>query len=82
MKNVAHRFAEGRLDLVPHDKVQQRRRQALTGQQAAQLIALTCSPAPDGYDHWTVRLFAHKAVELGFVKSIRLMPSTNCSKKP
>lgn len=70
VKNVVRRFAEGGLDLVLHDQVQQRRRQALTGQQAAHLIALTCSPAPDGYDHWTVRLLAGKAVELGFVKSI------------
>jgi Homeodomain-like domain len=55
---------------VLHDKVQQRRRQALTGQQAAHLIAVTCSPAPDGHDHWTVRLLAGKAVELGEVSSI------------
>jgi uncharacterized protein YhfF/transposase len=58
------------LDLVLHDQVQQRRRQALTGQQSAHLIAISCSPAPDGHDHWTVRLLAGKAVELGFVKSI------------
>ncbi len=70
VKNVAHRFAEGGLELVLHDKVQQRRRQALTGQQAAHLIAITCSPAPDGHDHWTVRLLANKAVELGFVEKI------------
>ncbi len=70
VKNVAQRFAKGGLDLVLHDRVQQRRRQALTGQQAAHLIATTCSPAPDGHDHWTVRLLAGKAVELGFVKSI------------
>jgi transposase len=70
VKNVARRFTEGGLDLVLHDQVQQRRRQALTGQQAAHLIALTCSPAPDGHDHWTMRLLAGKAVELGFVKSI------------
>jgi transposase len=70
VKNVARRFAEGGLDLVLHDKVQQRRRQALTGQQAAHLIAITCSPAPDGHDHWTVRLLAGKAVELGEVSSI------------
>jgi transposase len=70
VKNVAHRFAEGGLDLVLHDKVQQRRRQALSGPQAAHLIAITCSPAPDGHDHWTVRLLAQKAVELGFVRSI------------
>jgi transposase len=70
IKNIVQRFAEGGLDLVLHDRVQQRRRQALTGQQAAHLIALTYSPAPDGHDHWTVRLLAGKAVELGFVKSI------------
>ena len=85
VKNVAHRFAEGGLDLVLHDQVQLRRRQALTGQQAAHLIALTCSPAPDGHDHWTVRLLAGKAVELGFVKSIspntihELLKKTNSS---
>ena len=85
VKNVARRFAEGGLDAILHDKVQQRRRQALTGQQAAHLIALTCSPAPDGHDHWTVRLLAGKAVELGFVKSIspntihELLKKTNSS---
>jgi hypothetical protein len=53
-----------------HDKVQQRRRQVLTGLQTAHLIAVACSPSPEGHDHWTVRLLAHKAVELGFVSSI------------
>jgi hypothetical protein len=55
---------------VLHDRVQQRRRQALTGQQAAHLIAITCSPAPDGHDHWTVRLLENLAVELSFVEKI------------
>ena len=36
----------------------------------AHLIALACSPAPDGHDHWTLRLLAGKAVELGVVDSI------------
>jgi Homeodomain-like domain len=60
----------GGLEAVLHDKRQQRYRQALTGGQAAHLIAITCSPVPDGHDHWTVRLLAGKAVELGFVESI------------
>lgn len=68
--NVCKRYAEGGLEAVLHDKVQQRRRQALTGLQAAHLIAVACSPAPDGHDHWTVRLLANKAVELGFVTNI------------
>src|SRR5262249_54726776 len=40
------------------------------GLQTAHLIAVACSPSPDGHDHWTVRLLAQKAVELGFVTSI------------
>src|SRR5260370_23118680 len=68
--NVRGRFAKGGLEAVLHDKVQQHRRSALSGLQTAHLIAVACSPSPDGHDHWTVRLLAQKAVELGFVKSI------------
>jgi transposase len=68
--NVRRRFAEGGLEAVLHDKVQQHRRSALSGLQTAHLIVVACSPSPDGHDHWTVRLLAQKAVELGFVPSI------------
>ena len=36
----------------------------------AHLIALACSPAPEGHDHWTLRLLAGKTVELGLVESL------------
>ena len=36
----------------------------------AHLIALACSPAPEGHDHWTLRVLAGKAVELGLVESL------------
>ena len=36
----------------------------------AHLIALACSPALDGQDHWTLRALAGKAVELGLVESL------------
>ena len=84
--NVCKRYVEGGLEAVLHDKVQQRRRQALTGQQAAHLIAVACSPVPDGHDHWTVRLLADKAVELGFIHSIspntihQLLKKTNSNR--
>src|SRR2546429_1918963 len=67
---VRQLYLEGGLEAVLHDKRQQRYRQALTGGQAAHLIAITCSPVPNGHDHWTVRLLAGKAIELGFVESI------------
>jgi hypothetical protein len=82
---VRELYLEGGLEAVLHDKRQARYRQALTGGQAAHLIAITCSPVPTGHDHWTVRLLAGKAVELGFVESIspetirHLLKKTNSS---
>jgi transposase len=68
--NTRQRFLSGGLEAVLHDQQQERRRQALTGEQLAHLIAIACSPAPTGHDHWTLRLLAGKAVELGFVTGI------------
>jgi transposase len=68
--NVRARYAEGGVDAVVRHKRQVRYRQALSGSQQAHLIAIACSPVPDGHDHWTLRLLAGKAVELGFVEQI------------
>lgn len=81
VSNVRGRFARGGLEGVLHDKVQQHRRSALSGLQTAHLIAVACSPAPDGHDHWTVRLLADKAVELGFVEKISLETIQHLLKK-
>ena len=35
----------------------------LTGKQAVHLIAVACTPAPEGQAHWTLRLLADKVVE-------------------
>jgi transposase len=67
---VRQLYLQEGLEAVLQDKRQQRRRQALTGSQAARLIAIACSPVPEGHDHWTLRLLAGQAVELGFVESI------------
>lgn len=64
------RFVEGGVDAVLSEKRQTRYRQALTGSQQAHLIAIACSPVPDGHDHWTLRILGRKAVELGFVEKI------------
>ena len=83
--NVRGRFVRGGVEAVLHDKVQQNRRSALSGLQMAHLIAVACSPSPEGHDHWTVRLLAQKAVELGFVTNIspttihELLKKTNSS---
>ena len=41
----------------------------LTDKQAAHLIAITCSAAPQGHDHWTLRLLANKVVEWAYAPS-------------
>ena len=44
-------------------------RPKLKGKQAAHVIALACSQAPEGRRRWTLRLLADKVVELGFAES-------------
>src|SRR5712691_981603 len=42
----------------------------LDGRQEAHLVTLACSPAPNGYGRWTLRLLADKLVELDIVDGI------------
>jgi transposase len=46
------------------------RRRVLDGRAEAHLIALACSSAPEGRDHWPLRLLADRMVELGYVESL------------
>jgi transposase len=74
VSRVRARFAAGGVAGVLTDKRQTHRRRALTDAQATHLIALACTVAPEGHDHWTLRLLAGKAVALGFVE--RISPET------
>lgn len=42
----------------------------LDGVQEAKLVALACSPAPEGRARWTIKLLADKLVELEIVDAI------------
>ena len=53
-----------------HRRNQVNRYRKLDERGEAHLIALACSPAPEGHDHWTLRLLAGKTVELGLVESL------------
>ena len=68
---VKKKFVEEGLDAVlegkPSTRVYSRK---ADGDVEAHLIALSCSPAPEGYQRWTLRLLADKAVELNYVESI------------
>jgi transposase len=70
VERIRRRYATEGLDAAIKDKPQKGRPRALSSKQAAHLIAIACSPAPDGHDHWPLRLPGRKAVELGYVESI------------
>ena len=64
------RYSEEGLDGVLHDHPHANRYRKLDDRGEAHLIALACSDAPEGPDHWTLRLLAGKVVELGLVASL------------
>jgi len=70
VSNVRKRYQEQGLERVLKDKVQQKRRRALSGTEEAVLVAIACSPVPAGHDHWTLRMLRDKLIELAVVTSI------------
>jgi transposase len=68
---VRAQFAAEGLDATLHKKkAAGRQYRKLDGQPEAQLIALACSPAPEGRARWTMKLLADKLVEMEVVESI------------
>ncbi len=75
------RFVEEGLDAALNDRSRPGARAKLTDRQCVHLIAVACSDAPDGQGHWTLRLLADKAVELGFAASLSHEAVRNVLKK-
>ena len=67
---IKQRFAEEGLERTLRDRRQANRYRNLDDRGEAHLVALACSPAPEGHDHWTLRLLAGKVVELGLASSM------------
>ena len=53
----------------------------MTGDVEARLIALCCSPVPEGYARWTVRLLADRMVELNYIDELSPMTVFRTLKK-
>ena len=53
----------------------------LDGEAEAKIVALTCTEPPEGHARWTLRLIAERAVELGYVESVRHVAVGNLLKK-
>ena len=87
IEHLKKRFVEDGLEaaLVRKTREKPPRDVIFDGAFEARLIALACSDAPEGYQRWTVRLLADKAVELNFASSVshmtvqRVLKKTNLS---
>ena len=67
---IKRRYAQEGLGSVLQDRVQANRFRKLDDRGEAHLIALACSDAPEGHDHWTLQLLADRMVELELVESL------------
>ena len=68
---VRQKYVQAGLDAALYAKKPTGRQyRKLDGNQEAKLVALACSPAPDGRGRWTMKLLADKLVELEVVESI------------
>lgn len=69
---IRRRFLEQGLDeaLNRHPQPERPEKRKVDGEQEAHLIALACSPAPEGYKRWSMRLLSDKLVKLGYYEEI------------
>ena len=69
--NVRKAFAEGGLAKALNRKKPDREYEhRLDGNAEAHLVAMACSPAPEGYERWTLRLLQDRFVKLEIVDSV------------
>jgi transposase len=63
------------------DKPRSGRPIVIDGKQRASITALACSTPPTGHARWTLRLLAHKAVELGYCQNLSHTKARSILKK-
>jgi len=87
VERVRKRFVEESLEAALNPKPSQRvYERKMDGKAEAQLIALACSPAPEGRSRWTLRLLSDQLVTLEVVESLsyetvrRVLKKTNSSR--
>jgi transposase len=68
--NVRKRFAAGGLEAALTDRPRSGAPAKLDGKAEAVVVALACSPTPDGAARWTAKMLAGRLVELAVVDSV------------
>jgi putative transposase len=70
VERIRKRFVEEGLEAALVERARPGGRRKLDGRQEAFLIALACSPPPEGRQCWTMQILADKLVELQVVETI------------
>ena len=63
VRAIARRYAEEGLEPALYEKPRPGQRRVLDAGQSQRIIALVCSPPPEGRARWSVRLIAQEAVK-------------------
>ena len=85
VERLRQRCVEEGLEAALNDKPRPGRERKLDGKQEAFLVALACTPAPEGRAKWTMQLLADQMVTLGLVEELsdetvrRRLKETSCS---
>jgi transposase len=85
VERTRQRFVEEGFDAALTEKPRPGGERKLDGKQEAFLVALACSPPPEGRAKWTMQLLAERLVTLGLVETLsdetvrRRLKETNCS---
>ena len=67
---VRQRFVEEGLERALNERARPGKKRKLDGRQEAHLVAVACTPAPEGRTRWTLQLLADKVVKLELADSI------------
>ena len=85
VERTRQRFVEEGFEAALTEKPRPGRDRKLDGKQEAFLVALACSPAPEGRAKWSMQLLAERMVTLGVIETLsdetvrRRLKETNCS---
>jgi putative transposase len=67
---TSQRYQQGSLDRALYERARPGKEARLDAQQRQRIVALVCSPPPEGRARWTVRLLAEEAVKCKLVPGV------------
>jgi len=70
IRQIAHRYNSSGLDAALYDKQRPGAQEVLDQSQKQRIIAMVCSPAPEGRARWTVRLIVEEAIKRKLVPRV------------